>query len=617
VKQPSQGADSTGTFTPPEPSVTNPLATSTSRLALLATLLTLAACGGGDGGPAATAPAPAPAPTPPAPPPPPVATAPVITALPTTLTVREGETGTISVAATSPGGSPLSYRWLRDGAPQGTEASVTVPALPFMHSYAPQSYTVEVSNAVGTTLSSVVPVQRVNREWLDVAAAHTDFNSAIVDSEGSRAPASVHRPMVVDRNDRIHSASVQQRGSGGSTQTVIAFMGVSKNSDADSWGYSQTLPTADGASADSLQMQANASGALLAAWREHRSATDSVLRVALYRPGASGAPGQWALVGQAHAAGLQAVSPQLGNLGFGQFVVAWLERGSSTTPRDAVMRRYAVPAAGADLASGWTEPQGMETLSSDITRLQLLSQGGNQNLALFFVPALEGGAWRFAWGGVSGWSTPTLLQMDHRFTHVQWAEPVNGRTMLAGVNSTNGDLWTRRVDLDGSTFTDGAWTRVGRADAGAPTLRIDADGRVDLFTVTVDSSAGNTSTLQHLRYNPASGWGGLPAVAQSSTNAGEGLGLRAPVVASDGNGNLVLGWLERQGSSTPERLMVRRFSVLSDGWGEPTLMAPAATGTMGRSMLHIVATPNDGRATATWLERASSGAERVHHARLR
>lgn len=607
--------------TAPAAAGTTPAHPANPRLTLLATLaaaLALAACGGGDdatnagGGTPAPAPAPAPAPVP-TPPPPPAAAVPVITAdLPTTLNVREAETGTLTVVASSPDASALGVRWLRNDAEiasAGTAATATVPTYPFAVSYPAETWQAEVRNAAGATRSAITQVQRVPRQWLDVGTAHAAQGVAQVRGEGQRA-------RHADNDGRVHEASVHE----GENGTVLAFRGEPLAAAGEAWAYSSTLPASDpSAEVTHLSLAATFTGEIVATWLETVQGTVDrhLVRAALYRPGATAtAAGSWALIGTVSDPLLEASEPTVVQVGADSFGIAWLQRSGAGQPRSAVQRRYTLPAAGSEPGSGLGSVFEMEGMAADISRLRLLGVGGQ--LALMFVEASGStpARWQYATSpsGIA-WTAPADLGADDGFADIHWAPPVNGQTVLATADG-NGRLFTRRVDVATATWLDGGWSYTANAYGSAPALLIDASGRIDVFGVSVNTAAGHTSVLGHWVYTPSAGWGAGTVLASSATDFREGLGLRAPQAGRDNAGNLVLTWLERGASTAGQRLRVQRYSSFSAAWTAPSdLAAPAAATTQQSAPMLTV--HESGRASASWADAPGDGNDQLRHARLR
>src|SRR5215475_6140288 len=104
-------------------------------------LLSLSACHGGGGGSASLAP-------------PSTTTAPSITTQPSGQTAAVGATATFTVVAA--GSTPLSYQWLKGGAPisGATSATYTTPAVATSDDGA--MFSVQVSNSAGNVTSDAV-----------------------------------------------------------------------------------------------------------------------------------------------------------------------------------------------------------------------------------------------------------------------------------------------------------------------------------------------------------------------------------------------------------------------------------------------------------------------------
>lgn len=531
--------------------------------------------------------------------------------------MREGESATLAVQATSPDGSPLTYAWLRNGgvnAGAGTDSSTTLAPRAFRPDYAAETWQVQVGNAAGTTASTLATVTRVNRAWTDAGTAHPEQDYASAGSEGSIA---TH----VDPAGRTHVVSVHHQYQP-SFATRITFKGHSKNSDGDAWGYSAALPTVANGQVSRIQLSSTWTGELVAVWHETAiigSSERQLVRAALYRPGASAEQaGSWQALGTVSDETLEATEPAVVNLSAGAFGLAWLQRPAAGQPRDAVMRRFTVPDAGAAATSGLGAVAPIETVQRDISRLQLVD-GQGLALALLFLEAAGAGTpakWQYSHGNAAlQWTATADLAVDDRFERFHWAPPINGVTVLATADAV-GRLYTRRVDLGAASFIDAAWGYNANAYASAPALLIDGEGRIDVFGVSVNTAAGNSSVLAHWVFQPASGWAPAEVLVQSSTNFAQGLGLRGPVVGRDGAGNLLLGWLEKPADAVPQAARSMRFSAATRSWTSAVDIATPPATLVRQSQLSL-GVSLDGRATAAWNDAELGGSDRVQHARLR
>lgn len=537
----------------------------------------------------------------------------IVTQLPAQLSVPEGETRPLAVQASSPDGSALSYRWLLDGqvsGAAGTGASTTVPATGFRLSYPAQTWQAEVTNASGTVQSQVTTVTRTNRSWVDTGLAHADHDQAQVGGEGQLLS-------FIDPAGRVHVASAHSRNQASPT-SAITFKGHSKDSDADTWGYSTAIATLDNGTVSHITMASTWMGEVVASWLETATVGGverRIVRAALYRPGANAAQaGTWSLIGTVSDAAQAASQPTAINIGAGAFAFAYLQRSAANQPRDALVRTYVVPAAGSEAGSGLGTAFAMESVPSDIGRLQVVD-GGGVAMALLYLEAATGvtARWQYSYGtGGSQWTAPADLAVDHRFERIHWANPVGGATVL-GTADANGRLFVRRVDLNTRSFTDTTWSYRANAYGSPPAMLIDASGRVDIFGTSVNTTGGNSSVIAHWTFEPGAGWSSANILVQSSTDYMQGLGLRSPVAGRDDAGNLVLAWTERPATGQPQLLRAMRYSSLSVGWSNPVDVASAPTD----QRLPALSVNGSGRATAAWAEREIGNTERVRHARLR
>lgn len=600
--------------------------TALQRAAAAALLVALAACGGGDettdtppvAGPA-PAPTPAPAPAPgPAPSPAPTPAPPVIAQQPpAVLTLSEGEAGTLAVSASSPDGSPLSYRWLRDGVEQpgaGTAATAAVPANAFRPTYAAETWQVEVRNAAGAVLSGETAVTRVNRAWRDIDTAHPGQDYASISDTGQVVS-------FTGPDGRVHIASTHSRYEP-SFSSSVTIKGHSKDSDSDAWTYEAVLPTAGVISRVShLQMASTWSGEIVATWLEARMfgpVEQRLVRAALYRPGASAAvAGSWTLIGTVSDPALDVDQPSVVNTGAGAFTITWLQRNAGQ-PRDAVLRRYSVPAAGSEPDSGLGSVAAMESLAADISQLQVLPNG-SAPVALMYVEASGSTAarWRYSRAsGGNGWSAPADLGLSVAPERIHWAQPVNGRTVLAAMDGAN-RVYTRRVNLEQPGLFESSWDYTANAYETPPVLLIDGEGRIDVFGVSVALGSTHQSALAHWSYSPTTGaWSSPTLLVQSPTDFRLGNGLRAPVAGRDDNGNLVLAWLEKPSETAPQTLKAMRYSRAAEAWTSPAdVAAPPAN--VRHQVVPTLQVGSSGRATLAWANSENGGTDRVMHARLR
>lgn len=537
--------------------------------------------------------------------------------LPATLSVAEGEAGSLVIGASSPDGSPLSYRWLRNGVTQtvaGTAATATLPASPFRPEYPAETWQVEVRNAGGAVLSGETTVTRVNRQWRDIGIAHPGQDHARVGDSGELMS-------FTGPDGRVHIASTHSRYEP-SFNSSVTIKGHSKDSDGDTWAYEAVLPTAGVISRVShLRMASTWSGEIVATWLEARMfgpVEQRLVRAALYRPGPSAAvAGTWSLIGTVSDPALEVDQPSVVTIGSGAFAIAWLQRNAGQ-PRDAVLRRYTVPAADSAPDSGLGSLAAMESLAADVSRLHVLA-GGSAPVALMHTEASGSTPARWQYSRASAWNSwpaPTDMGIPVATDRIHWAQPVNGRTVLAVMDGAN-RVYTRRMNLEQAELSEDGWAYTANAYDSAPALLIDAEGRIDVFGVSVALGSTHHSVLAHWSYSPSTGaWSSATLLVTSATDFRQGQGLRAPVVGRDDQGNVVLAWLEKPSASAAQSLKAMRYSRAADAWTAPTDVAtpPAHVAHQVVPTLQVGAS---GRATLAWANSENGGTDRVLHARLR
>ena len=538
--------------------------------------------------------------------------------LPAEVVLEEG-TGTttsttLSVTATSPDGSALNYQWFReDAACCSNSASLTVDPMPFEVVPRVRTYRVDVSNTAGTTRSADTVVRQHQRGWTDVALAHASGESALVDGEAQDVVAHA------DGRGRSHVA-VAVLAAGNGAVPRIALKGVARNAADDTWAYEQSLPLLDaGSSATGLRMVSTWTGHVFLTWAESSSSTQrSVVRAALYVPAADAAqPGTWQALGTVNSttATAQAWAPSVAVVGGGSFLLGWLQQSTGSTVGDAVARQYNLPAAGEALDSGWFAEEAIESVPENVSGLQLVAAYPHA-LAVF---RRNGAAqnWHFNWrlAGVWGSASQDLGIAGASFARVDAAVGGAGAGLLAAAD-TNGRVFVRRVDVSGAAFQDSSWSYRANAYGSAPALLVAADGRIDIFGVSVNTASGNTSVLGHWNWTATEGWSAATILLNNAANFAQGHGLRHPAVGRDDAGNLVLAVSDGEGGSTPPQLKALRFSVFSNAWTTPVPVAAPATAGLGQERPQLAVNSN-GRATLAWGESVNGGAGTVRHARLR
>jgi hypothetical protein len=525
--------------------------------------------------------------------------------------VPEGESATLAIAAASPDGSALAYRWLRNGievGSAGTGPSTKLQPTMFLASHPAESWQVEVRNAAGAVTSTATNVMRVNRGWQDVESAHPAMESAVF---GDQRRLALH----VDGRARVHVASVHEGNDG---VLHIGFKGHSKDGAADGWGYRQTLAASPQASVSDLSMSSSWMGEVVATWLETRTvagAPRAVVHAALYRPGATPAEaGSWVALGAISDGESLASMPTVVRLG-GLYGIGWLQQAAVGQPRSAVLRRFDASAGGTP-AEGLLDTVPMESVAADISRLQIID--GGWPLVMMFVEAAGStpAKWQYT-RSTGGIDFPALqdLAVDHRFARIHWAEPVNGITVL-GTAGSDGRLFVRRMNLGDGQWLDDGWSYRANAYDSAPALLIDGEGRIDVFGISVDSANGWRSVIGHWRFVPGTGWGSASVLVQSDTDHRQSLGLRGLAAARDGNGNRLLVWSEWPAGGQPQALRSMRYSVFSATWTNPvTVAAPAAANALQQTPL-LGMDVNGGRATLAWMD-SDGGQDRIKLARLR
>lgn len=502
------------------------------------------------------------------------------------LTVGEGQPLTLSVAATSGNGSPLSYQWTYEGShygPASANASLLTPSMNYRHGGWEERWQVAVSNSAGTVTSHELTLTRTARSWRPAEVA---FSEAPVATNGVRPTA-----MAVDSVGRVHVASSQRSGSNYS----LRIEGYSQRYEGDSWSYSSTFAVSG--PAVELKLASMFGGTMMLIWREPvtgQPGQDAVVKAALYSPNDNPAlPGTWQALGIVHDAGANAASPELVTAG-GAYAIAWVEGAPGS--RNVRLRSYVPQAAGTPVGNGWVDAFAAEGVAGDYARVQLVSYG-TQVLAFMYRADGASSRWQYSFGNYAQLpTTPVDLAADARFSRVYAsAADMDGRVLLA-IEDGTGRVFTRFARFASADFA-GGWTYTANAYGSAPVPLLYPDGSGDVFGVAVNTSSQYTSSLAQWHYTPGSGWGSATILASDSGDFRAGYGFRGVAAGSDDQGNLVLTWLHaRSNGSFVCGPMAQRFSAYSRTWSNPVQIAAVYAPCEGIDL----SVPQDGSGTAVW-----------------
>lgn len=562
--------------------------------ALTAAVLALSACGGGDD--AAAGPSPVPAPVPAPPPPAPVISAPTITAIDGSFEGYEGGRSTLTATVSSPDEAP-TFQWYEEGVaiPGATAATlVTSPAAFGLTSYM-RTFTLRVTNSAG--------VAEMTRDY--AVYADSSFRWQDAGAPDGNSLEHIESATVTDAAGRSHVAYLAY-ASDYSLHLRLGVVSANGLSESAAWVSSFTpVPLAAAAvdpSAQGLAMAASADGRVMAVWNQSEVDANQVrrwvLRAALYTPNASDPqqPGAWAMLGTVSGTGQVGVGqPAVASSGPGQFEIAWtnaVERG------DVYARRWS--------NGSWGDVASLESLTEDFTGdapLLLAHAGGTA--AMF---RSSDGGWRMnyrAANASAGWEPANAMAFGLPGDHARPVAAVNAAGVAAvaarnrGEGSQAGRVLVRRFDLTLGGWSDG-WTYAANAYGSDPAVLIDDSGRIDVFGISVDTSAGNTSVLGQWTFQPASGWGAGQVRVSNAENFGDGAGLRQLRAGRDAVGNIVLVWLERGLESAPPRgLRSLRYSARDNAWTAPVEVVAPAAGVEWIDDPALSVNPS-GRATVLW-----------------
>jgi hypothetical protein len=514
--------------------------------ALMAAAATLSACGGGDDAP----PAPPPPPVAPAPPPPPVVSLPIVNSPPQGTTLDEGAITTLVVQAND-GGGTLSYQWFLNDQPiaGATSDRIDTTPLPFLLSgSAALAYKVRVTNSAGSVDSAVATVATngVTRSWQDVGN---------IDPVEANRQSSDDHTAVATSSGRVWVLGVVTDVSGAGSAGLMATAVSADNANDAAWTGPTSVPGfVSNGSIDNVAVAASASGHLLAVFTVYidnpaQGEAASQVRAVLYTPNADPAlPGRWDELGNLTDPAFRTDRAAVASTGPGEFEVVWLQEDDISERQDLIARRYTVPAAGQLLASGWGGREPVENNSTSVNGTPVIIGGLGKSLVIFYDT--NGGFPRYLYNvraSGAAWNAAGVFNMD--LIGPDRTRPVHavnsaGMVALATRDASGGRAYTRRFDLASGNFVEGTWEYRTNAYGADPALLIDEAGRIDVFGVSVNTAAGNTSVLAHWTFDPAAGggWGSANILVSDSGDYLAGAGVRDPQAGRDAAGNFVLAW---------------------------------------------------------------------------
>jgi hypothetical protein len=521
-------------------------------------LATLAACGGDD----AVAP-------------------PSIAAQPANVTVAEGGSATFTVAAT--GAGPLTFAWLNaaDSSPISGATAATLSHSGVSLADSGKAFKARVSNVGGEVLSANATLTVNERAWsarFDVAG-YARNSAVVVDSNG-------HTHLLSMNGDATHADVMAHLKLKLSDSTQANFLSQA--------GELQAMDVLSDATT-SIATAANGSGHVMAVW--HRN---GLVGAALYTPASNPAnAGTWQLLptrissfttGSARDPAVAAV----GNTGF---EIVWREQTGSNEEHDIVARHYTIAnnTLGAIV--------GLEASSQDTQAPRVIADAAGNMLA----------AWKFAGAAVvinrrlqgSDWATATTVVEGPNYLLDQLKGNAAGKGIVLASDRV-GNASFIQLDLAAPNPMVGA----GGVNAfgSAADAFVFADGRIQVFGVSVNTDAGNSSRLFHWNFMPNTGWSGANPVSEISNHdfIATGWGVRNPYVAgADAQGNLLLTWEERDTASGGlGRVQTRRLHGGLNQWRDITAVA-AGSGTDHR--IPIAAVAADGSGTIVFRNQVSGG----------
>jgi PKD repeat protein len=424
-----------------------------------------------------------------------------------------------------------------------------------------------VANGPSGAVVALDPAGDAIAAWTDDDGVGTQ--SLIVATRPAGGPWSTPAPVANDVG--VDAPAVTMDAAGNATVVWIespdgsAFTAHARRRDAASgtWGPGQDFPVGDVANvADPLtQVRADALGNVVAAWVEH----DGTTGVASVHAAVADTAGDWSTpstLSDPADVTVRFDRPQIAPDASGGAIVGWAAQ------RNDVPFDYAVQTSTHVGGGVWDTARDLLTSSDEISPLRLVGAPDGDVAATWF----QGSPWA-PWGAFrlnGNWNVDGLgdeFALGCTPMQALGADPGGGATVVWKTQSTGG--------LDAVRLAAGG--PEAETTVFSPTTEIVADVAIDRGTVVFvahDDGTGTDAVLASRR--DGSGWS-APALLG---NAGTGVELAGPDVATDAAGDTLASWTAADG------LNAKSVAAAAFQAAAPTLSTASApaSGTAGEQL---------------------------------
>lgn len=512
---------------------------------------------------------------------PPPGSAPVITTQPQNLTLAEGASGTLSVAATTDAGA-IAYQWFDVTAnadvPGATGSDLGIG--PVALTVGGLQYRVSLTNSMGTTTSAAAQVTVNERSWgapAEALAGGVREAVTVVDSNG-------HTHLLAINGDNLAAgvtARIQLRANDSTQANGFTLPGSAALQAPEPLSVATT----------SIAAAANGAGHVLAVW--HRN---GIVGGALYTPGPDvNTAGAWTLLPTRINSFVadSALDPAVSAVGNDSFELVWRERAGNSGPHDVVARTYTIN--GNTLGA----PVAIELESTETEPPRIVADAAGNVLA----------AWRHAGTGTvvnrrlagQSWGT-ALTTVDTSALPLEVLRSNRSGKAVLLTSNRLGPVNATRLDLAATNPVLAAAQSVASAYGSAPDAVVMPSGR--MFVFGVGTGPGATNRLYSWIYQTNGIWTARDGVSDPNNNSlvQTGLGFYAPKVTDvDDDSNFVVSWQERvsAGNTPVSHVFARRFHDRISSWRDPVMV-----GDSNNQVTHVTL---GARGNATLVYGATSG----------
>ncbi len=320
-------------------------------------------------------------------------------------------------------------------------------------------------------------------------------------------------------------------------------------SQSSSWGVEDVISDlVSGNTAFGQQISSDSNGNMMAIWQQGSSGNYDIW-ASRYTP-----LGGWGARQRIETGSGDAGGPQLSTDSDGNVMAAWSQR-------DGV--NYSIWANRFTPTGGWGTAQLIETDDAGSAfSPQLVSDSSGNVMAVWQQRnGIRLDIWANRFTPAGGWGTAQLIETDNsgNAQNPRLDVTASGQVVAAWLlyNGTQTVLNTNRY-TPGSGWGTATQIPTGAVEVNDGAFTVDSNGHV-LAVWNQRDALGSLYSMWSVRFDASTGWGSAQLIETDSV-----FDVSSPRIASDGYGNSVVIWIQRNGSTY--QVKTNRYTAGS-GWG--------------------------------------------------